>query len=261
MMMWLFKTLTQNAWLLAFIGAHFIFFSVPAWGVIAARIGLRRIRRGELLLLSCFVLCVGVEIFQLVMNGRRAFGTGSLWGYARYFGAIGPLLWVWAAVGLALVWRLGRGYWRLAIRAGVVLGLMWLFYGQTFCYLRDECTCSGGADAWVAAKRVAPIIKADYKGPKTNAHPGYTGIDYFTAARPIVFSNIGAAAWEVRGACEGVRHGFRHWVKEDYLFVRVGEGYYGKLQFSGADYDFVTKVDGLFCEWVLLRRKNVNKKR
>lgn len=250
----IFQCVTQNAWLLAFVGAHFVYYALPAWAVLAVRLGARRVRKGELLLLVSFLICVGLEIIQLATNGKRAFGTGSIWGYARYFGALAPLLWVWAAVLLAFLWQLGTGCGRFALRLGVIAVVAWVFHEQCYGFFAEQFTCSAGEDAWVAAKRVAPIIKADYKGPKRTA-VRYTGIDYFTAARPLVYSQIGAAAWEVRGASEGVRHGFRPWVKEDYLFLRVGEGYFGKTKFLGSEYDFVAKVNGICCEWWLLRRK------
>ena len=252
----LFEILTQNRWLLALAGAHFVLYAIPAWGIVAWRAVRRRLTGAEAVVLVSFAGCVVLEIIQLSLNARKLFGTGSLWGYARYFGSLAPLLWIWVAAALAALWRLGHKRVRLAARVAVVAALGYLFYGQNLCYFRDQAEMGPGEDAWVAARKIAPVIKRDYKGPPRRPRFRHTGVEYFSARRPVVFSNIGAAAWEVRGACEGPRPG-KYPYREDYLFMRVGEGYNGKTTFKKSDYDFVAQVDGIFSEWVLLRRKRM----
>ena len=257
MIEWIMKTFTGTPLAIVLVGAYFVVFAPFAWLGLGGRLFSGRFKRGEWIVLVVFVLCVALEWIQYATKGRiGAFAPltqGDTWGLVRYFGTFAPLLWLWLAWLLSRVWKCGQGKIRLVVRMLIVGTLGWLGYSQCFSYFKDQMTASNAEDVWLAAKRVAPIIKADYKGPARRTKWKNWG-EYHSLNRPAVFGGWGAAAWEVRGSSEspnrGVWPGF-----EDYLFVRVGEGYYGKTKFEAKKYDYVAKVNGLFAEWVLLRRK------
>ena len=257
-MAWLFSVLTGEPWLLAFVGAHFILYSIPAWGIVLGRLATLRLRGREALVLAVFVGSLALEIFQLCAERGESFTRRELWGLGRYFGAMAPLLWLWLAAGLGWLWGRFRGAAAWLVRLAVVAGLGYLFVAQTATMLYDFHVDKedSGVDAWAAAKAVAPIIRQDYKGPARGTFRKTPG-EYHSSRRPVVFSQWEAAAWEVRGASEGPNRRFPG--KEDYVFARVGEGYYGKTDFSSKEYEPVARVEGTSYYWVLLRRRNTQR--
>ena len=76
-----------------------------------------------------------------------------------------------------------------------------------------------GALALVAARRITPVILADYKGPRRQSETRRTLAEYFTSRRPVVFGDFSAAAWMVRGQSEGALQGRGLCpYDEDYIF-------------------------------------------
>jgi len=109
---------------LACVGAHYLYFALPAWIVLAVRLSLRRLSRLEGLCFAIFSLFVVLEIVQLSVD--RSFLRRELWGLARYFGVFAPFLWLWTAKAAADIWcaPVRRRAVRLALRATVAAALL-----------------------------------------------------------------------------------------------------------------------------------------
>lgn len=241
---------------MALAGAHFILYALPAWVVAVVRLATRRTGKGELLLFALFVGALSLEILQLSVDGFQ-FSGDDTWGLPRYFGVFAPLLWIWAALVLSRVWCMFQGWRRIALRGAVVVALAWVLVSQNVMALRRFYGSGARHDAVVAARRIAPVIRADYKGPKRQTVRKTTLAEYFSSKRPVVFGDFAAAAWMVRGQSEGALQGRGLCPYEsDYLFVRVGSGYGGQNVIDSSKYSYVRSVrGGLGAEWRLFRRR------
>lgn len=239
------------------VGAHFVVYSAVAWLIVFVRALAGRFSRKEWLVLGLFVLALALEAFQLLADGSRFLSRRSTWGLPRYFGVYAPILWLWAAKVLGDLWSVSaRPLPRFLCRLGIVAALLWVVGQVLVLDFRRLYRTSGAHDVQVAAERIAPIIRADYAGPRRQAEVRRRRGEYFTANRPVVFSDMAAAAWTVRGQSEGpLMKGFPY--LDDYLFVRVGSGY-GKIETVDArQYDYVCDVSGEGTVWRLFRRKGV----
>ena len=239
------------------IGAYYVLFSPISWGALVGRICARKFTRGEIVAIAFFAVCVVLEWIEYSTKGRLSGALsltgGETWGLVRYFGTFAPILWLWLAWLLAKLWSVRARWPRYVLRLLVIGALGYVVWFENIAYFHDQMTFSNAEDVWTAAKAVAPIIKADYKGPaKRRFWPSWG--EYHGVNRPCVFGGWGAAAWEAGGSSEGANRK-DYPGKEDYLFVRAGEGYYGQTKFEHKKYKIVAKVDGVFGEWYLLRRK------
>lgn len=240
-----------------FAGAHFMVYALGAWAVLAVCCARRRMTRKGVLLVALFAGLVAAECLQLWVDGY--FRREGTWGLARYVGTFAPLLWIWLAFGLAALWRMpgGRAA-RIARRACVAAFLGWVAVSQGICGIHGLYTEGARPDVALAASKIARVIRADYAGPARQTRPNRELGDYFTTRRPVVFSDLGAAAWAVRGQSEGAVAGLGICpYPDDYLFIRVGTGY-GKIEtVDESKYDYVGSVSGTGTLWRLFRRKGV----
>lgn len=237
-------------------GAHFLIYALPAWAVLLVRLAMGRMGRRELGLFAIFTGALLLEGLQLAVDGFSFF-DGEAWGFPRYFGVFAPLLWLWAAWSLAALWNVSSGWRRGLVRSAVVVALGWVFISQGVMSLEAFYRKGARHDALVAAERIAPTIRDDYRGPKRQAESKRILAEYFTTRRPVVFGDFAAAAWMVRGQSEGAIQGRGLCpYPDDYLFIRVGSGYGGMNTVDSRLYDYVRSVrGGLGAEWRLFRRK------
>lgn len=242
---------------MALAGAHFIVYALPAWAIVLVRLATGRAGRGEHILFAFFAGALLLEMLQLGVDGFQ-FSGSKTWGLPRYFGVFAPLLWIWLAFALSRAWNAFAGNkWRIAVRGAIVACLVWVLACQNIMALR-RFYCSGARhDAVVAARRIAPVIRADYKGPARQPVRKTTLAEYCSTRRPVVFGDFSAAAWMVRGQSEGALQGKGLCpYPDDYLFIRVGSGYGGQNIVDSRKYDYVCSVrGGLGTEWRLFRRK------
>lgn len=249
----------ENPWVSAFTMAHYMYYAFFAWAVILFRLFTRRFSRSEYLLLAIFLLGIALQILQLTFEGGKykPFSQMDSSSDQRYFGALAICLWAWAAVGLAELCRL-KGAFGAVFKALSIAAVATVLCVETIPYMKNMYVFGFGRDAMVAAERIAPKIRADYAGPSRHAHIKYSLKEYYTANRPVVFSNFGAAAWAVRGQAEGPNWGIYPYAP-DYLFMNMTRGGYaqGGRRFNPDDFDFVAETRGTVCRWKLFRRKGV----
>ena len=246
--------LNMSPTLMALLGAHFIVYAPLGWAFALIRLCRRLMSRREVLVFAAFVVAILAEGVLLHLN-RSWFSRRSTWGLPRYFGVFAPLLWIWVAKAVSDLWGIGgpRGV-RLACRAAICLFLAWITVGVAGRNYRMFYTESGMYDVQVAAERIAPVIRADYRGPSVQTEVKRKRNEYFTSRRPVVFSDMGAAAWLVRGQSEGpMQRGCPY--ADDYLFIRVGSGYRNIEEVDSKAYDYVCDVPGNGTTWRLFRRK------
>ncbi|MGN0854741.1 MAG: hypothetical protein ACI4R9_04395 [Kiritimatiellia bacterium] len=250
---------------IAGFGAHFLYLSIPAWLVVCARAARRRMSRMELTVFGAFVALVAMEAFQLSVDG--AFFKRELWGLQRYFGVFAPLLWLFLAKGAADLWGQRRfPALRPVVRAALCLAALYVLVFENFIPVRKALQNGYGREALTAAAKIAPVIRADYQGPRTQSDCVRTLAEYFQPARPVVYGNFAAAAWAVRGQSEGAyetltRQGgggrSRCPYPPDYVFLCLGLE--GESDFSvdlaEDEFEFVSGVKGMKTVWGLFRRK------
>lgn len=245
---------------LAIAGAYYLYFAVPAWIVLFARMCLRRLSRLEWLVFALFSAFIVLEAFQLSVDG--AFFHRDLWGLARYFGVFAPLLWLWAAKAAAEVWfaPVKRRAVRIALRAAIAAAVLYVAVFGNVVEIANVVENGFGNEAMTAARNVAPKIRADYAGPARQEKVRRSGGEYFTTRRPVVFGNFAAAAWAVRGQSEGADENKVPSLcpyPPDYLFICLGRK--GQTDFTvdidEKKYDYVTGVPGKQTVWGLFRRK------
>jgi hypothetical protein len=251
---------------LALFGAHFLYFALFAWAVVAVRAVRRRMGRAELVVFAVFTAFILLEAVQLAVDG--SFFAREAWGLPRYFGVFAPLLWLWLAKGLADLWTLkaprAAAY---ALRAAIVLALAYVFAGENVWPVSDELLHGNGREALTAARNIAPVIRADYKGPRRQRKAvRQANNEYFQSRRPVVFGSFGAAAWAVRGQSEGAiqtvtRRGLSGKslcpYPPDYVFLclgREGESDF-EVDLDEKKFAFVGGVRGMKTVWGLFRRK------
>ncbi len=246
---------------MAFFSAHQIHFAVIAWSVIVLRLVTRRFTKNEYLLLFLFLGLVLVELLQLGVSFHDMLllnlTPSQKQGFPRYFNPMAPLLWAWAAWGIADLWRLKKRAIRLIARISIVCVGIYFMFGMVVPHFRAIQRFGDGVDAIVAAKRIAPAIRRDYAGPKLRESFKYSEHEYFTAKRPVIFSDFGAAAWFAQGQSMGANLGY-YPHNEDYLFLCMKSGVNrGMNGVNPDDYDYVAQVLGLKNRWMLFRRKGI----
>ncbi len=237
------------------VGAHFLLYALLAWIMIAVCCAQRNMTREKWLLLSFFMGYVALECLQLGFDGY--FRRQGTMGLARYIGVFSPLLWVWAAWALIQLWYVkGGATWKWSCRLAVVVSVGWVLLSEEIGGVKSLYNDGVRLDVERAAANVVPIIKADYAGPMRQAESNKVLGDYFSTRRPVVFSDIAAAAWALRGQSEGaVQDSGLCPYPPDYLFFRLVNGY-GRTA-DMRKYDIVTAVPGIGTQWLLLRRKGV----
>lgn len=236
------------------LGAHYVVYSVFAWGLVLLRALTGRFSKAEWTLLAVFGVALLLEWIELLVDGFD-FGSVRAYGLPRYFGTFAPLLWIWAAKVAADLWNaFSRCAWVLTVRIGLVLVLAWMLIDLSVLQLCTAKTDSARCDVECAARAIAPVIRADYAGPARQAHANRVLSDYYSTRRPVVFSDMSAAAWMVRGQSEGAaQRGCPY--PDDYLFIRVGSGYRNLERIDPKVYDYVCSVKGCGTVWRLFRRK------
>lgn len=264
----------------ALFGAHYLYFALAAWAVVlvralvavlaafvprlAARRNLR-MRPAEWVVLSVFALFLALEILQLAVD--RSFLDRELWGLPRYFGVFAPFLWIWLAKLLADLWSLDLPRaGRALLRAAIVAVLGYVLVAENVLPLKDELLYGNAREAMTAARNIAPTIRSDYKGPRTQAKAVRTLREYYQPCRPVVFGNFAAAAWAVRGQSEGAEQTVssrgltgksRCPYPPDYVFLclgREGERDF-EVDLDETKFEFVKGVRGMKTVWGLFRRK------
>lgn len=129
----------SNPWQIALVSAYWIWLSIPAWCVFAVRVLTRRVTAKELLLMGAFAICVAAEMFQLSAEaGAGPFAAREHWSLSRYFGVFGPLLWIWAAIGLRILWQLPQERLRAWCRVFAVVWPVVLLFWQTVPFFADS---------------------------------------------------------------------------------------------------------------------------
>ena len=245
---------------LSLLGAHWLYYAVPAWVILVARLIRRRVSRLELAAFGCFSLFVLLEAVQLAVDST--FWHHPLWGLARYFGVFAPFLWIWTAKGVSDLWSCGAGNrgLRYATRLLLVAALGWMTVCSNLIPLAATLTGGDGREAQVAAEKAAAFIRKDYAGPVRQDVRKPTMQEYFTTRRPVVFGNFAAAAWAVRGQSEGAdenRVPSRCPYLPDYRFICLGRK--GETDFTvDVDedaFEFVCGFPGMETVWGLFRRK------
>lgn len=245
------------SWYYAFFGIHYLPFVIPAAVVLLARIVLGKVTKAELLVLGLVLLSLLAEALQLTLtNEQYKRGDEVLTvTWERYFGVLAPILWLWTAHGLVALWTVARRpLVRWGVRLVLVAALGWSVVSGIV-YLVKEYRVGAGEDARVAAEAIAPVIKADYKGPARYENFAYQLHEYYTARRPVVVSFWGCAGWAVRGQSQGVAPGYPN--REDYLFARVDSRYrrgLGRELELDPTLRFVREVQGTRFAWRLYRR-------
>lgn len=238
-----------------FLGAHYIVYATLAWLVVLMRALGGRFTRREWILLAVFGVALLLEWAELMVDHFK-FSGNVTYGLGRYFGTFAPLLWLWAAKALADLWMAcaSRPAVCRLIQVGLVALLAWMGVEHAVLPLCQVKTDSARYDVECAARAIAPVIKKDYAGPARQTRPNRATSDYFSTRRPVVFSDMSAAAWMVRGQSEGAaQKGCPY--PDDYLFVRVGTGYRNIERIDPKRYDFVASVKGSGTLWRLFRRK------
>lgn len=250
---------------IALFGAHYLYFALVAWTVLLVRVCLRRLSRAELVVFGVFTTFVVLEAFQLSVDG--AFFKRELWGLPRYFGVFGPFLWLWLAKSAADLWSLAQTRaTRIAVRTLIVLAALYVLVAENYQQVSEALVRGNGREALVAAKNIAPTIRADYKGPRVQEKTVRVGNEYFQPSRPVVFGNFAAAAWAVRGQSEGANQTItsrglcgksRCPYAPDYVFLCLGrEGDKDfEVDLDETKYEFVKGVKGMKTVWGLFRRK------
>lgn len=256
-----------------FLGAHFLLYSPVAWPVLVGRAACGRFGRRETALFAFFAGFLFLEWLQLFVDGFNFLGK-DVYGLPRYFGTFAPLLWLWLAKAFAFLWmwpwnRIVRG----VVRVAVVLVLGWVLVAQNIQVLADAYRFSAMADSKIAAVAAAEVIQADYMGPARQEVMMRTGNEYFTARRPVVFSDFsGLLAWKVGGQSEGPN--FKNCpYRPDYVFRRATvdseKGTASVDLGKHKDFEFLQTVrglkglgpefdpDGQGSVWFLFRRKGV----
>lgn len=264
----------------ALFGAHYLYFSLVAWAVVLVRVAVAlsarfvprlaarknlRLRPAEGLVLAVFALFLAVEMVQLAVDG--SFLNRELWGLPRYFGVFAPFLWLYLAKLLADLWSLDvPKVPRALLRAGLVAALGYVFVAENVMQVSDELLHGNGREAMAAARNIAPAIRSDYKGPRTQKKAVRTLHEYYRPCRPVVFGNFAAAAWAVRGQSEGAEQTIssrglagrsRCPYRPDYVFLclgREGESDF-EVDLDETKYEFVKGVRGIKTVWGLFRRK------
>jgi len=236
----------------ALFGAHFPFYAALAWLVLAVRLVLwKKMSPHERALAGIWLGCLALEFAQ-VFYSRKVATSGETWGMLRYFGAFAPLLWFWLAKPLADLWKT---HW--AAKAAVVAALGWFAVQVGYGHVAQTYRQLTRQDVASAARRIARTIKSDYAGPRRQDVAIRTPNEYFTAARPVVFSDFSYAAWLVGGQSEGALpcSGASPY-QDDYLFFRTSTGYGNIKEADPKVYDLVTTIrSSIGCEWRLYRRK------
>lgn len=247
-----------NPWSVSLVIAYFIWYAVPAYLVIAGKVCALRFTRKEALLLAIFLTLVFAEVFQLKMQTHDiSFAQRALWGLPRYFSAFGPFLWLWAAWLIARATLIRRRGFRNAALVLAGLFVAYVLGNECIRYFAFQCRYSDGVDALVAAENVAPVIRRDYAGPKKFDKIPYNPWEYYTARRPVVFGNFGAAAWAARGQSEGANIGI-YPMPPDYVMMNADKkGYNGGVNLNPEEFEPLAETSGTTCRWILFRRKGI----
>jgi len=250
----------HTPWSVALFFGHFFPYAVVAVAYVAVRALRRKVTRKEWLLLFVFMALVVAEIVQLCAEGGGigSFSRHEVWGLPRYFSSFSPLLWCWTAGALAffLTMPCSRIIRRIVAFA-IVAFLAFVLFNENIRYFSHEMNHGESADAMVAARRIAPVIRRDYAGPGRYAEFPYQKQEYFTSRRPVVFGNYGAAALAVRGQSEGANLGIYPY-PPDYIFLNMNSGgYRGGAKLNPDDFEPISETRGMSCRWVLFRRKGV----
>lgn len=246
----------SNPWQIALLTAYWIWLSIPAWCVFVVRVLTRRVTVKELLLMAAFAVCVAAEVFQLSAEaGAGSFGAREHWSLSRYFGVFGPLLWIWAAIGLSILWQVSKRPLRLWCRLLAIVWPVVLLFWQTIPFFADQQECGPAQDYWQAAKRASRVVRRTWQGPRRDHAFVFSLDEYHTARRPACFDDWAALAWWSGGQSEGANLGhYPH--PPDYLFLNENAGYRGKeSDYDPADYEFIGAFRGTRTEYGLFKRK------
>ncbi len=210
--------------------------------------------------MAAFAVCIAAEVFQLSAEaGACSFGAREHWSLSRYFGVFGPMLWIWAAIGLRILWQLPQKRLRLLGRAFAVVWPVVLLFWLTVPAFEGQQAQGQEPDCWQAAKRAARTVKMTWKGPsRDRAFVASLG-EYHTARRPACFDDLAALAWWTKGQSEGANLGL-YPRPPDYLFLGEKTGYRGtESDYDPSDYEFVGAFRGTQTEYGLFKRKEKDK--
>lgn len=223
-----------------------------AYVAIIYRIVTRRFTKAEWVLLAILVLHHALEVFQLWVGDN--FTIKQLPN--RYFQSIAPLAWGWTAYGLIWLWKWRKDVWGVLAKL-VVIGLVAEVIGyECIRKVSHEYRKGTGRDGIVAAKKMAPYILEDYKGPARHENFPYMTREYYTSRRPVIKGDFGRAlvAWTVRG--QNALPMGPYPLKEDYFVRRLDRYHEEYPELPESQYEVMTEVQGLRYKWRLYRRKD-----
>ena len=148
--------------LLSVFKALYPYFTILALVVILLRIRFKFWTKGETFLLCCVLFHTAGEILQIIL------GDGKWDLPRRYLQPVTPLLFVWTAYGVYMVWEhVLRKFRFLRTAALTVSGalVLLLLYDGMVPSLRKMYR-HGKGDRIRIAEKAAPVIKEHYKGPE-----------------------------------------------------------------------------------------------
>ena len=244
----------DNPWLIALLSAYYVWFSIPALLVAGWRFALRQASRREVLLFLSFAALVALEWFQLAFENDVPFSRRECRSLSRYFGAFGPVLWIWAAWALKSLWG-SSGDRALRVRRIAAVGFpLWILFGCSIPFFTSLYEGGEAQDALMAGSRAGCVIQQTWKGPARRTAMTYNIGEYLTARLPAVFDTWCIAAWIVNGQSEGSNL-YTYPYKADY-FLLNSEGYRGEQKrYDLENYEPLCRIPGKSDRWMLLRRK------
>lgn len=247
--------LMNHPWSLILLGSQFTPFAVAAYVAIACLALRSKLGFLRLGLLAVFGVFMMLEYMQLSSTGRSFAAGADVSGYPRYFGALAPLLWIFAACGAAYFWTHSNPNVNVLGRVALVAALGWVVFKANLGQIIDYKTKIQSHDTEVAVAQLAPKILEDYLGPREQHEFKRSPNEYYTGLRPVVSCPFGAAGWAVRGdhcRVTGAKCPYR----EDYLCFPLGSRYAGITNIDVRIYKYITSVPGgLGTQWMLFRRR------
>jgi len=244
----------RNPWVIAFVSAYCVWFSIPAWCAVYMRTHFTKMTARQWALIGLFLILVLLEAVQLGYGSLVAFNRRDHWSLSRYFGVLAPLLYGWCAWLFVRLCRSSRRGWAWAGRIVVGGYFIWILAGISIPFFKEQYTSGPARDNWLAGQAASTFITEDWDGPARRSAMRFSTQEYFTDWLPVVFDSWGAGAWHVRGQSEGACLG-AYDRKPDYLLMSGRNGYRGIEKLNPDEYDAVGEIESIADTWTLLKRR------